>query len=237
MRTISIVFILISALSAFAHNGEDHEHAPTDKIENGKITAKDQVIYYDAGSEIQWAGQKLKRKITENNQVLYQYSGQYSGPLSEQLTPLSNDKNSNHKNYLELKVPGGDILKSFAFDHAGELHDFVKITSPDFSDTVTIAKNHEFTLRWEADPSAAMIKIIIEVFGANRNLTGHLTVTTKDDGEFNIPTQLLGQLPEGPAKIAVRRIWLGEFQSPLAGEQRLGVRTAVSSVAKAKIIE
>ena len=143
------------------------------------------------------AVQKLKRKIT-NNQLIYQYSGE------DNETP----KTSNTEDkYYSLKISGGEVLKAFVFNHAGESHDFVKITSPDFSEIVQISKDHDLAIRWVADDSASMIKIIIEVFSGS----GSLTVSTNDDGTFDIPITLLNQLPEGQAKIAMRRIWLGEY--------------------------
>ena len=224
----SVIFSLIFLFSTvYAHDGGHGGDEPTpSQIEKGKLKGKDDIVYLDAGSEIEWARQKLKRKIT-NNQLIYQYTAEDNEALK---TSTNDDK------YYEVKISGGEVLKTFAFSHAGESHDFVKITSPDFTEIVQISKEHDLAIRWVADESASMIKIIIEVFSNSGSLTGHLTVSTNDDGTFDIPIKLLSQLPEGSAKIALRRIWLGEFSSPLDSKQMLGVRTSVSSVANAKVV-
>lgn len=232
MRSLISLIFMLSSLGN-AHDGVDHgdgDHKPS-SIENGKLLGKDKITYLDAGADIQWAGQKLKRQITNTNQVIYQYSGEVK---EETKTSAA------FSNYYDLKISGGEILKSFSFDHAGESNAVLEMLSPDFSRLVEISKLHEFKLNWKAElktsPPASMIKIIIEVMSASKSLQGRLTVSTNDDGEFSIPVELLSQLPEGSAKIAVKRIWLGEFQ-PFSGKnEMLGVKTVVSVVGTAKVV-
>lgn len=234
MRTL-IALILMACTLSFAHEGEDHgDPDKPSAIENGKLLARDKVTYLDAGAHIQWAGQKLKRKITNTNQVIYQYKGEVKEE-NKTTDTTSNSQNS----YFELKIPGGEALKAFSFDHAGESHDSIEILTPDFSETIAISKLRDFKLSWKAGQNAelppAMIKIIIEVISASGSLRGRLTVSTNDDGEFEISTKLLSQLPEGSAKIAIKRIWLGGCHPFSDKNEMLGIKTAVSIVGKAKI--
>ncbi len=228
MRTVTGLLILVFSFS-HAHEGhDDNLHQPS-VIEKGKLIGKDKVVYLDAGVTIQWAGLKLKRKISEQNQVIYQFNVE----VKDQVEPAAADKNK----YLELKVPGAESLKAFTFDHAGEMHDMVEMISPDFSNTVAIFKAKALSLRWKPDPSSSMVKVIIEVYDAAAKLTGRLTTTTTDDGEFDIPTELLKQLPAGEGKIAFKRMWLGEFKPDEDKNDMIGVKSVVSVVGKAKILE
>lgn len=235
MRSLISFFLIICTfkLFSYAHEGEDHGSTPHDQpkaIKDGKLQGSDLITYLDAGAQIQWAGHTLQRKITDTNQVVYRYSGE----VKNNLFTASNDET---QNYLELKIPtGGEALKAFSFNHAGESHAPVEILTPDFSKTVQISKHHELKLTWVTTPKpASLIKIIIEVEDSSENLLGRLTVSTNDDGEFNIPIQLISSLPAGSAKIAVKKIWLGEFQPSAEKKETLGVKTVVSVVGKAKV--
>lgn len=222
------VIILIFTLFSFAygHDGGHSEPGTPDAITNGKLTNKDNMTYLDAGPHLQWAGQKLVRKVTTTSEIIYQYSGEV-----KELNTLS----ANPDKYLELKVSGGEVLKAFSFDHAGEMHDLIEISSPDFSNEVVISKEKDLSLRWKSDPTASMIKIIIEVYASPGKLSGRVTLSTNDDGEFHVPVNLLSQLPDGEGKIAVKRIWLGQFQPKTEANDMLGVKCAVSVVGKVKV--
>ncbi len=152
------IFFIFSYVQA--HKGHNDGHPPA-AIENGKLTALDKISYLDAGADVQWLGQKLKRKITETNQIVYQYSD-----IAKDLGTLSNEQDK----FLSLKVSGGEALKAFSFDHAGDMHDSIEITSPDFTSDVMIPKNKDLQLRWKADSTASMIKIIIETYSASGSL-------------------------------------------------------------------
>ena len=102
MRSVIFIALFIFSIS-YAHDGHDDHNAPG-TIENGKLKAKDNVTYFDAGAEVQWLGQKLKRKITSNNQIVYQYSDG-----SKEASPLTSEQDK----YLTLKVPGGKVFGPF----------------------------------------------------------------------------------------------------------------------------
>lgn len=242
--TTAITVLLIACSISNAHDGVDHgdgEHPTLPAIENGKLEGQDKITYLDAGPDILWAGQKLKRKITDANQVVYQYTGEAKDAV--QVTPQAADANTKN-NFLEIKIPGGEVLKKFEFDHAGESNGTIEILTPDFSRSVEISKHQDFKISWKpqakTELASSMIKIIIEVLSASGNLQsslqGRLTVSTNDDGEYEIPVKLLIQLPEGSAKIAVKRIWLGGFHPFTDQTQMLGVKTVVSVVGKAKVV-
>ena len=36
----------------------------------------DNITYLDAGAKVQWLGQQLNRKVTETNEIVYQYTGE-----------------------------------------------------------------------------------------------------------------------------------------------------------------
>lgn len=224
MRSVVLSIFFIFSF-AHAHDGHDHGSPPA-AIENGKLQAKDSIIYLDAGADVEWMGQKLKRKITATNQIVYQYSD-----AVKELSVLSNDETK----YLNLKVTGGEVLKAFGFDHAGELHDQIELTSPDFTNDVVISRDKELQLRWKADLTASMIKVIIETYSASGSLTGRLTISTNDDGDFSVPLSYLNQLPSGNGKIAIKRIWLGEFQPNEKTSDTIGVKSVVSIVGKVKV--
>lgn len=222
----ALVFLMLVLISvARAHEGHDHGAEPG-AIKNGKLIGKDSLVYLDAGPQIEWAGQKLKRKISELNQVVYKFSEE-----------LKEDKNlsSGQDKFLELKVPGAEILKAFSFDHAGELRDPIEINSPDFSNDVIVSKNKPLALRWKADPTSSLVKIIIEVYSATGKLIGRVSVSTKDDGEYDLPAKLLNQLPLGEGKIALKRIWFGEFQPDKDKSDMIGVKSAMSVVGRSKV--
>lgn len=227
MRAVAGILILVFSFS-HAHEGhDDNLHQPS-VIEKGKLTGKDKVVYLDAGPAIQWNGMKLKRKISELNQVIYQFNDE----IKEQNEPTA-DKSK----YLELKVPGSESLKAFTFDHAGEMHDMIEMISPDFSSTVTIPKVKALELRWKPDPTSSVIKVIIEVCDSTGKLIGRLTTSTTDDGEFDVPTDLLSRLPVGEGKIAFKRMWFGEFKPTSDKNDLIGIKSVVSVVGKAKVLE
>ena len=228
MRAITGLLILLFSIS-HAHEGHDNDLHQPSVIEEGKLAGKDKVVYLDAGAAIQWAGLKLKRKISDLNQVIYQFNDE----VKEAGAPAASDKS----NYLELKVPGAESLKAFTFDHAGEMHDMIDMISPDFSNTVPISKGKALGIRWKPDSSSSAVKVIIEVYDSAGKLTGRLTTSTTDDGEFDMPTDLLSQLPAGEGKIAFKRIWLGEFKPASDKNDMIGVKSVVSVVGKAKILE
>ncbi len=224
----SVVFILLLFTSVVrAHDGHDHGIEPG-AIENGKLTGQDNVVYLDAGPHVEWAGQKLKRKISESNQVIYQSSDELKESTSLSASP---DK------FLELKVPGAQILKAFSFDHAGEKHDPIDVTSPDFSNDVLISKGRPISLRWKSDATSTLVKIIVEVYSTSGKLAGRVTVSTKDDGEYDMPANLISQLPAGDGKIAIKRIWFGEFQPDKDKAEMVGLKSITSIVGKAKILD
>lgn len=225
----AVVFLILFLFSfAQAHEGHDDDSHPPAAIENGKLKGNDDLIYLDAGAYVTWAGQKLKRKVSESNQVVYQFNDEL-----KDLTSLS----SGPDKYLELKVPGAEILKAFSFDHAGEMHDQLDISSPDFTSDVVVSKSKDLPLRWKADSTASMVKVIIEVYLPEGKLAGRITISTKDDGEYDVPAKFLSQLPAGDGKIAVKRIWFGEFQSNKEKGEMIGVKCVVSAVGKAKVLE
>lgn len=224
----AVVFVMLFFMSlVHAHDGHDHGAEPG-AIENGKITGKDNLVYLDAGPQVEWAGQKLKRKISESNQVIYQ--------SSEELKEAKSLSGSPDK-FLELKVPGAEILKAFSFDHAGEIHDPIEVNSPNFSNDVVISKSKSMSLRWKADTTATLVKIIVEVYSTSGKLAGRVTVSTKDDGEYDLPANLLSQLPAGEGKIAIKRIWFGEFQPDKDKTEMIGLKSVMSIVGKAKILD
>ena len=228
MRAVAGLLILAFSFG-YAHEGhDDNLHQPS-VIEKGKLVGKDQVVYLDAGAAIQWNGLKLKRKISELNQVIYQFNDE----IKEQNEPATTDKSK----YLELKVPGSESLKAFTFDHAGEMHDMIEMISPDFSNTLTIPKGKELGLRWKPDPTSSVIKVIIEVYDTAGKLIGRLTTSTTDDGEFDVPTDLLSQLPVGEGKIAFKRMWFGEFQPVKDKTEMIGLKSVMSVVGKAKVLD
>lgn len=228
MRAIVSIIFLIVSFSHAHEGGHDDGHNEPGAIKNGKLKGADDVVYLDAGPYVQWTGQKLKRKISSSNQVIYQYN--------DEVKDLAGLPTTDKNKYLELKVPGAEILKAFSFDHAGELHDMIEMISPDFSNGVVISKSKDLSLRWKADQTASMVRVIIEVYDSSGNLNGRLTVSTSDDGEFDVPTNLLSQLPEGEGKIAVKRIWLGEFQPKSEKNDMIGIKCVVSIVGKAKVL-
>ena len=84
MRAVTGLLILVFSIS-HAHEGhDDNLHQPS-VIEKGKLTGKDQVVYLDAGAAIQWNGLKLKRKISDLNQVIYQFNDE----IKEQTEPAT----------------------------------------------------------------------------------------------------------------------------------------------------
>ena len=222
----SIIFLVLAFLSvSHAHDGHGDHNEPG-AIENGKLVSRDNLTYLDAGAKVQWLGQQLKRKVTEANEIVYQYTGE-----QKDLSVLS----SSPDKYLDLKVTGGEVLKAFNFDHAGETHDMIEMTSPDLTQDVMVSRGTDLKLAWKADATASMIKVIIEMYSEAGQLTGRLTVSTNDDGEFNVPSQYLNQLPSGPGKIAVKRIWLGEFKPTEESKEIIGVKSVVSVVGTIKI--
>ncbi len=110
---ISALIIILSICTiSYAHNGVDHgdggshdSHAPK-AIEKGILDGQDNITYFDAGSVIQWAGQKLKRKITDTNQLIYQYAGELKE--ADHVEPPAVDA-ATKNNYFELKIPGGEV--------------------------------------------------------------------------------------------------------------------------------
>lgn len=235
MRSLISLFFIIYTFCFFSysHDGEDHGDTPHDQpkaIEDGKLVGQDHITYLDAGAQINWAGQLLNRKVTDTNQVIYRFTGEIQNNFVQ-------SEKDDTKNYLELKVPvGGKILKPFSFDHAGETHAPVEVTSPDFSKTVEISKHHDLKVMWVPNEKrASLVKIIIEVINTADELQGRLTVSTNDDGEYSIPAKLISSLPSGQAKIAIKKIWLGEFQPTASKKETLGVKTVVSLIGKAKI--
>lgn len=229
MRTLVLLSAFFILSIANAHEGEDHNSPPPVAIQNGKLKSKDSLIYFDAGAEVEWLEQKLKRKITDKNQIVYQYSSD----LKETTTGLATAESK----FLNLKVTGSEAFRAFNFNHAGELHDNIEIVSPNFLEEVIIQKNKDFRLQWKADSTSSMVKVIFETYSITGLLTGRLTVSTNDNGDFNIPVQYLNQLPSDNGKIAVKRIWLGEFKINENVAERVGVRSVVSSVAKIKIVD
>lgn len=229
MRTLILLSVLLVLSSVHAHDGHDHNSPPPASIQNGKLKSQDNLTYFDAGTEVEWLDQKLKRKITDKNQIVYQYSGD----VKETTTGLATDESK----FLNLKVTGSEALKAFNFNHAGELKDNIELLSPDFSNEVVVPKSKDFRIQWKADSTASMVKVIFETYSATGLLTGRLTVSTNDDGDFSVPAQYLNQLPSDSGKIAVKRIWLGEFKINDNSSERVGVRSVTSSVAKVKIID
>ncbi|MEQ1723462.1 MAG: hypothetical protein ABL930_09820 [Pseudobdellovibrio sp.] len=229
MRTVVVLSVLWVLSSAHAHDGHDHNSPPPASIQNGKLKSLDNLTYFDAGTEVEWLDQKLKRKITDKNQIVYQYSGDFKETTTEQVADESK--------FLNLKVEGSEAFKAFSFNHAGELKDSIELLSPDFSNEVIVQKNKDFRLQWKADTSASMVKVIFETYSATGQLTGRLTVSTNDDGDFNVPAQYLNQLPNDNGKIAVKRIWLGEFKINQNDSEKVGVRSVASAVAKVKMID
>ena len=226
MRALIIAIVLLGSIVQ-AHDGHDHGSEPG-AIKNGKLTGQDNLVYLDAGPHIEWGGQKLKRKVSESNQIIYQTSEEL-----KEATGLS----AGPDKFLELKVPGAELLKAFSFDHAGDQHDPIEVNSPDFSNDVVISKSKAMSLRWKADTTSSLVKIIIEVYTASGNLAGRVTVSTKDDGEYDLPVNLLSQLPDGEGKIAIKRIWFGEFQPLKDKSDMIGLRSVMSIVGKAKILD
>ena len=228
MRAIIGLFFLVFSIS-HAHEGHDNDLHQPSVIEKGKLTGKDKVVYLDAGATIQWAGLKLKRKISDLNQVIYQFNDE----VKEQGEPAATDKSK----YLELNVPGAESLKAFTFDHAGEMHDMIEMIAPDLSNTVSISRDKALSLRWKPDPSSSVVKVIIEVYDSAGKLIGRLTTSTTDDGEFDVPRELLSQLPVGEGKIAFKRMWFGEFQPVKDKTEMIGLKSVMSVVGKAKIMD
>ena len=229
MRTLVLLSVVLCVFSVHAHDGHDHNSPPPASIQNGKLKSHDNLVYFDAGINVEWMEQKLQRKVTDKNQIVYQYSGDFNETAS--------DIAADESKFLNLKVTGSEALKAFNFNHAGELRNNIEIISPDFLNEVIVPKNRDFKLQWKADASAAMVKVIFETYSATGQLTGRLTVSTNDDGDFNVPAQYLNLLPSDSGKIAVKRIWLGEFKVNESSSDRVGVRSVVSSVAKVKIID
>lgn len=228
MRTLVLVSVILVLSSVNAHDGHDHNSPPPASIQNGKLKSQDKIVFFDAGTDVEWIDQKLKRKITDKNQIIYQYSGD--------IKETFNRSEPDESNFLKLKIAGSEALKAFSFDHAGELQNSIEMISPDFSNEVLISKDKDFKLQWKADTSASMVKVIIETYSAGGQLTGRLTVSTNDDGDFNVPAQYLNQLPNDSGKIAVKRIWLGEFKINENSSEKVGVRSVVSAITKIKIL-
>lgn len=224
MRAVIALLLLVSA--SYAHDGHNNNNPPPAAIQNGKLKAPDNVVYLDAGAEVEWMGQKLKRKITGKNQLVYQFNGE---PVS--ISTLATDQDK----YLTLKVSGGEALKAFNFDHAGDLHDPIEVTAPDFANEIVIQKDKDLRLQWKPDSSASMIKVIIETYSTEGKLTGRLTISTNDDGDFSVPSQYLNQLPNDSGKIAIKRIWLGEFNPNDKSTETIGVKSVVSLVGRVKL--
>ena len=221
MRTLIVLFATTLTF-ANAHEG----HTPG-AIKNGKLIGHDGVTYLDAGGDVKWAKHNLRRKINENSQVIYQFSGEVEHEHSSTKSTES---------FLEFKAPGGEVLKAFAFDHAGELPETLEILSPDMSYIVEVSRGSDLQVRWGAKHPSSMIKIIIEVRSVSGLLKGRLTASASDDGAFDVPTSLLSQLPEGNAKIAIKRILIGGFHPFEKKDEMLGVRTAVSVVGVARVM-
>lgn len=224
MRALIALLLFVSV--CYAHDGHDDHAPPPAAIHNGKLTAPDNITYLDAGAEVEWMGQKLKRKINEKNQLVYQFNGEPNA-----LNALATDQDK----YLNLKVTGAEALKAFTFDHAGDLHDPIEITAPDFTNEIAIDKSKDLRLQWKSDSSASMIKIIIETYSNDGKLTGRLTISTNDDGDFSVPAQYLSQLPSDGGKIAIKRIWLGEFNPSEKSTETIGVKSVVSLVGQVKV--
>lgn len=226
MRSL-IVLLLLLSLFTHAHDGHDHGTNPPAVIQNGKLKANDNITYFDAGADIEWIGQKLKRKITEKGQIFYQYNGGSADTL----------KVSDENKYLNLKVSGGEALKAFSFDHAGEMQEAIEITTPDFSNDIIVSKVKDLKLQWKPDSTSSMIKVIIETYSVEGKLTARLTTSTNDDGDFSIPASYLNQLPNDKGKIAIKRFWLGEFKPDEKSNDSVGVKSVVSSVGRIKVVE
>jgi len=220
MYTLIIFFL---SLSVLAHDGHGDHGGGT--IQNGKLLGPDGITYLDAGINIEWAGQKFKRRVNDQNQIVYQFKGQTN-------SKVPTDK------FLGIKTSGGELLKSFTFDHAGEWPESVTLTAPDMSDTVMLSKNKDLHFKWDSKNQASMVKIIIEVYSpSDLKPLGKLTISTNDDGEYTIPASIISKLPSGDSKIALKRIWLGSFDKPTSKSDLIGVRTVSSIVGRAKIID
>lgn len=224
MRTLVLLTLFVFSTTQ-AHEGHV-DPTPPAAIKDGKLKGKDELVYLDAGPEVNWAGQKLRRQITDSNQVVYQFNDEIKS-LSDLAT--GSDK------YLELKIPGAEVLKPFSFDHAGEMHDPIEIVSPDFSTTNFIDKSKALQLRWKADATSSLIKVIIEIYSTDGKLAGRVTISTRDNGEYDVPANFLQQLPAGSGKIAIKRIWFGEFQPQLDSSDMVGVKCVVSALGSVKI--
>ena len=209
-----------------AHEG-GHGGGVPGAIVNGKLMGADKVNYLDAGAFVTWNGQQLKRKISNSDQIIYQFQND--------LANVAEASESSGSNFLELKVSGGELLKPFTFDHAGEEHSMIEMISPDFSRDISIESGKDLALRWKADKPADMVTVILEVYDSAGKLSGRVTASTTDDGEFDLPQNLINQLGEGEGKIANKRIWFGEFQ-PAENGDMIGVKCVVSLVGKLKII-
>lgn len=220
MRKLILIFLMVFSVTSHAHEG----HAGHGEIINGELTGLDGISYLDAGASVEWANQKLLRKINNNNQIIYQYIG--GAP----------DKSSSTKKELGLKIPGGEKLKGFSFNHAGDFPDSLNIVIPNMASQFEISKRSDFTVLWTATKPASIIRIIIEVVSDLGELKGRLTISTNDDGEFIIPSSLLTKLPNGKSKFAIKRIWIGGFHPEKETNKILGVRTSSSIVGKAIIV-
>lgn len=219
---IQLVYLIFTFV-CHAHDGHN-EHG---EIHNGELAGNDGVHYLDAGASVEWANQKLLRTITNNNQVIYHYVG--SLPLGADLTRQNKE--------LELKVPGGEKLKGFSFNHAGERPSPTKVISPNLTAQFEISKRSNFIVLWDSTQPATIVRIIIEVFSNTGEIAGRLTISTNDDGEFTVPSNFLNQLPIGKAQLAVKRIWVGGFYPEKDNVGMMGIRMASSVIGKAVIVQ
>lgn len=227
MRSLILFIMIVSVLarSGYAHEGHN-DHDGHGEIVNGEMIGTDGVVYLDAGASVEWGEQKLLRKITRNNQIIYQYIG-----------AVSNNLNLTQKKELNLKIPGSEKLKGFSFNHAGDFPNSVQVILPNLSSQVEISKRNDFTILWSSTKTAAIVRIIIEVKSDSGDLRGRLTISTVDDGEFIIPSDLLEKLPSGKSQIAIKRIWVGGFYPEENHSKIIGIRTASSVVGKAIVVD
>ncbi|HPI39411.1 MAG TPA: hypothetical protein PLJ21_01320 [Pseudobdellovibrionaceae bacterium] len=221
MRELILIFSVILSMTCHAHDG----HGGHGEILNGELTGLDGIRYLDAGASTDWANQKLLRKVNNNNQIVYQYIG------------AAPDKLDASKKEMNLKIPGGEKLKGYSFNHAGEFPDSLSVIMPSMASQFEISKHSDFTVLWSSAKPASVIRIIIEVTSDLDELKGRLTISTNDDGEFIIPSALLAKLPNGKSKFAFKRIWIGGFHPEMDNNKVIGVRTSSSIVGKAIVVD
>lgn len=221
MRELILIFSIFLSITAHAHDG----HGGHGEIIDGELTGLDGIKYLDAGASTDWANQKLLRKVNNNNQIIYQYIG------------LAPDKLVSPKKEMNLKIPGGEKLKGYSFNHAGEFPDSLNVIMPNMTSQFEISKRNDFTVLWSAVKPASIIRIIIEVVTDLGELKGRITISTNDDGEFIIPSALLSKLPNGKSKFAIKRIWIGGFHPEKDNNKIIGVRTSSSIVGKAVVVD